>query len=397
MKIIVYTILKNELKNIRGWLENVKDADGIYLLDTGSTDGSWELLSSSEIGNAYPNLHLARTIIDPWRFDKARNINLQMVLLDPDMEEDIKQNSIVCWTIDLDERFCSDWYALTKKEYEAHPNFRKLRYPYACNHDAEGNPININTYDKCHRLMGAKWSLPIHEILTYGDSEQLYIDGEINISCDKVFVHHYQNLDTDKENYKSLLKMRIDADRYDLEAMNHYCTELLKDGNLGDNFDKVLDIMLTMYGRSLQCQCNWRECICGNIAGQLADLNYDECCSWYEKAISFNPQLRTYYLRYCLYLLYNKFEAPNPTKARAVIEAMKNASTTKQEAWKEIPGAFTYYSYEVEGIIKCWLGLYKEAEELFNTSLELLTEEDIGYLEALDRLGGYLEFARQHQ
>lgn len=40
--IIVYTIMKNEIGNIEGWLENIKDADGIYVLDTGSTDGSYE-------------------------------------------------------------------------------------------------------------------------------------------------------------------------------------------------------------------------------------------------------------------------------------------------------------------------------------------------------------------
>ena len=38
--------MKNEIGNIEGWLENIKDADGIYVLDTGSTDGSYEKMLS---------------------------------------------------------------------------------------------------------------------------------------------------------------------------------------------------------------------------------------------------------------------------------------------------------------------------------------------------------------
>lgn len=388
MKIVVYTILKNELKNIKEWLENVKDADGIYLLDTGSTDGSWELLNSSEIRTAYPKLHLARTIIDPWRFDKARNINLQMVLEDSEMEEDIKQNSVVCWTIDLDERFHPDWYEITKREYEAHPNFRKLRYPYACNHDAEGNPTNINIYDKCHRLAGARWDLPIHEILTYGDLEQLYSDGEVNVLCESVLVHHYQNLNTDREDYKDLLKMRIDADRYDLEAMNHYCTELLKGGNLGDNFDKVLDIVLVMYGRAIQCKCDWLDCICGNIAGQLEPLDYDETCSWYEKAIKVNPRLRTYYLKEAYYVLFNSFRRPDAVRAISLITRMLGANTVSQELWKETPGNWTYRPHEVLGLANYFMGNHEGALNELQEALNCIKEGSD--TDAVARLNNYV-------
>ena len=392
MKIIVYTILKNELKNIREWLENVKDADGIYLLDTGSTDGSWELLNSEEIKAAYPKMHATKTIINPWRFDKARNLNLQMVREDPELQEDIANNSVICWTIDLDERFHPDWYNITKEEYEKHPHFRKLRYPYATNHDENGNPTNINIYDKCHRLAGARWDLPIHEILTYGDLEQLYSDGEINVDVSgEILVHHYQNLNTNRESYKDLLKMRMDADRYDLEAMNHYCTELLKDGNLGDNFDTVLDIMLVMYGRAIQCKCTWKDCICGNIASQLEPLDYEETCSWYEKAIKANPTLRTYYLREASYILFNPFNQPNAVKAISLITRMLGANTVPQELWKENPGNWTYKPYEILGLANYYLGNKDAALEQLEEALNNTEAEDSI---TVDRLAGYMNFIK---
>jgi hypothetical protein len=40
----VYGICKNELKNVDKWLDSFGEADYICLLDTGSTDGTWEKL-----------------------------------------------------------------------------------------------------------------------------------------------------------------------------------------------------------------------------------------------------------------------------------------------------------------------------------------------------------------
>ena len=42
MKICVYAISKNEEKFVKRWYESMKEADGIYVLDTGSTDDSVE-------------------------------------------------------------------------------------------------------------------------------------------------------------------------------------------------------------------------------------------------------------------------------------------------------------------------------------------------------------------
>ena len=85
MKVAVYTICKNELNNIPRWLEAVQEADEIVVLDTGSTDGSWELLQQSGI-----KCH--QSIITPWRFDVARNEALQLVSADCD----------ICVPLDMD-------------------------------------------------------------------------------------------------------------------------------------------------------------------------------------------------------------------------------------------------------------------------------------------------------
>ena len=46
MKIVVYAICKNEAGHAERWMASMAEADGVYVLDTGSTDGTPELLRS---------------------------------------------------------------------------------------------------------------------------------------------------------------------------------------------------------------------------------------------------------------------------------------------------------------------------------------------------------------
>lgn len=43
-KISIYAICKNEIKFIEKWLESMSESDYIAVLDTGSTDGSYDFL-----------------------------------------------------------------------------------------------------------------------------------------------------------------------------------------------------------------------------------------------------------------------------------------------------------------------------------------------------------------
>ena len=66
----------------------MKEADEIYVLDTGSTDDTVEKLKVRDV-------HVEEKIVHPWRFDEARNLSLEMVPLDTD----------ICVCTDLDEVF----------------------------------------------------------------------------------------------------------------------------------------------------------------------------------------------------------------------------------------------------------------------------------------------------
>ena len=78
-KIAVYAIAKNEEKFAERWANSMSEADEIVVLDTGSDDRTTDILSS------YPKIRVYREIIEPWRFDTARNRALSLVSNDADI------------------------------------------------------------------------------------------------------------------------------------------------------------------------------------------------------------------------------------------------------------------------------------------------------------------------
>ena len=88
MKIAVYAIAKNEEKFVDRWYNSMKEADEIFVCDTGSKDNTAEKLK--RLG-----AKVKRINIEPWRFDRARNESLEFV------DEDVD----ICVCTDLDEVF----------------------------------------------------------------------------------------------------------------------------------------------------------------------------------------------------------------------------------------------------------------------------------------------------
>ena len=62
-KICVYAICKNEEKYVDTWYNSVKEADKIFVLDTGSSDNTYNLLKDKD------KVIIKRGVISPWRFD----------------------------------------------------------------------------------------------------------------------------------------------------------------------------------------------------------------------------------------------------------------------------------------------------------------------------------------
>ena len=121
LKIVVYAICQNEAKFVKRWMESMKEADEIVVLDTGSKDGTPELLQSLGAKvetkryvkwgsvSEYKRIVAAKKET-PWRFDWARNDSIDLAKrLVPDAD------ILVC--TDLDEILLPGWREKLEKAW----------------------------------------------------------------------------------------------------------------------------------------------------------------------------------------------------------------------------------------------------------------------------------------
>ena len=111
MKICVYAIAKNEEQFVDRWMDSMREADWVCVLDTGSTDRTVEKLADR-------GAVARQEAVSPWRFDAARNRSMELIPPDTD----------ICVCTDLDEVFRPGWRKLLENAWE--PGAEQLRYTY---------------------------------------------------------------------------------------------------------------------------------------------------------------------------------------------------------------------------------------------------------------------------
>lgn len=149
MKIAINTICKDEIKYIDRFFEKHLAADYICILDTGSTDGTWEKLQ--EYSQKYPEKVIIKQTIFPFfRFDTARNEALLLVPQDADF----------FFKVDIDEYLEEGWYQTFQQEYDSCSLEVSLRY---VEYDS-----SLKVKDEFH-IIGLKndggwyWKYAVHE------------------------------------------------------------------------------------------------------------------------------------------------------------------------------------------------------------------------------------------
>lgn len=197
-KIAVYAICGNEAHNVDEWMNSMWEADYICVLDTGSTDGSYEKLLKYQ--QDYPSkVIISQKIYNPWRFDTPRNDSMELVPADAD----------ICICTDLDERLTATWADKVRKLWT--PKCERGYYLYAWSHLGNGEPARVFWYDKIHANKGEwKWQYPVHEALMhpiYGDSH-LAPDQVCRLPDDFIMLHHYPTFKAGRKNYLPLLEQR---------------------------------------------------------------------------------------------------------------------------------------------------------------------------------------------
>lgn len=266
-KVVVYAISKNEGAFVDRWYNSMKEADEIYVLDTGSTDDTIDKLISHGV-------KVFSEEINPWRFDVARNRSLSLVPKDTD----------ICVCTDLDEVFDSGWRDELEKTWN---NSNRLRYIYNWSLDKNNKPIISFLYEKIHDRNHYKWIHPVHEVL------ECSLDNEI-ISINKnIVLNHYPDRTKSRSSYLPLLELSVKENPLNDRNMHYLGREYM--------YYKEWDKAIYTLKKHLELSSStWKEERCASMRfisrcykakGDILNAKY-----WCLKAIDECPNMREGYV-----------------------------------------------------------------------------------------------------
>ena len=272
-KVCVYAISKNEEKFVSRWVESMKEADEIYVLDTGSTDNTIKELKKLGV-------HVKKKIINPWRFDIARNESLKLVPEDTD----------ICICTDLDEVFEPGWRKKLENIWDK--DTTRLAYNYNWSLDKNNKP-KVNFYiEKIHNRFDYTWTHPVHEVLTYIGPKE-----ENKKITNTITVNHYPDNTKSRGSYLPLLELSVKEDPDDDRNMHYLGREYMYYGKWNEAIDTLIKHL------SLP-KAVWKDERCASmrfIARCYINLNrIEEAKMWLDKAINEAPYLRDPYMERAL-------------------------------------------------------------------------------------------------
>lgn len=210
IKISVYAICKNESQFIERFYNSVKEADNIVILDTGSTDDTYDSLK--KLAESDCKVTVVQKKYNDWRFDVARND--AMDLCPPDTD--------VYVSVDLDEMFDDGWADALRGNWISGKHTR-AEYWYVWSHNADGSDGRKFKYNKIHDN-NWRWKYHVHELLANveTDTEMYNIEDTLSLP-NAVVLHHYPDMDKPRTSYLPLLKKRYAeyGDRYGMFYLGH--------------------------------------------------------------------------------------------------------------------------------------------------------------------------------
>lgn len=334
-KIYVYAICKNEAKFAKRWAESMGEADGIYVLDTGSDDGSEGILR--DLG-----VEVTREIISPWRFDRARNRSLELVPEDADL----------CVCTDLDEVFHKGWREKMETALDNGANL--LRYRYTWNFLPDGQEGYVFWIEKAHARHGFKWVNPVHEVLK--SETAVKIEETRGVQID-----HLADEKKSRAQYLPLLELAVKENPKNDRNMHYLGREYM------------------FYGRWKECEetlkrhlempsATWNEERCASmryIARAVKNQGRDdEAERWLLRAIAEASHLREPWIEAAEYALGKKRWSGALYFAQRALEITERGRSYINEAqsWGAKP-------YDIAALAAYYLGLYSLAVDFGKTAL----------------------------
>ena len=321
----------------------MSEADGIYVLDTGSTDGTPELLRVR-------GAHVETELIEPWRFDEARNRSLAPVPEDADL----------CICTDLDEVFHPGWREGFESALEQGAN--RISYRYTWSFLPDGSEGVVFWSDKAHSRRGWRWVNPVHEVLEYAGAEPLKTAVAEGVQLD-----HHPDPNKSRGQYLPLLELAVSEKPWDDRNMHYLGREYMFYG-MWEKCEETLKRHLALP------TATWRDERCASMRylarAVLAQGRTIEAESWLFCAIAEAPHLREPWLEASAYEAARKRWSGSLFFAERALEIRERSQTyiNEAESWGAKP-------YDLAAVAAYWLGDYEKALTYGRTACALAPED----------------------
>ncbi len=342
LKVVVYAISKNESKFVSRWVNSMKEADEIIVLDTGSEDNTVAKLK--ELG-----VKVYEHVFYPWRFDTARNESLSYVPKDTD----------ICVCTDLDEVFEPGWREILEREW-VKENPTRARYNFNWKLDEENRPCVNFWINKIHNRSDYHWHHPVHEILVSNKEEK-----EIEVP---ITLNHYPDATKSRGSYLPLLEISV-AEEPDDDRNLHY---LGREYMYYQKWDKCIETL----HKHLACKnATWKDERCASMRflGRAYEAKgyLEEAENWWQRAIEEAPYLREGYIEIAnLYLKEERYEeAYNIMQKASSIKEKSKSYINEEFAWND---AF----YDIFSLASFYTGHYEEAINYVKKAIEMNPNEE---------------------
>lgn len=302
MKIAIYAIAKNEGSKVDRWCESNAEADLRIVCDTGSTDDTVERLKAHGV-------EVHQINVNPWRFDTAKNLALNLVPDDYD----------IVVSQDLDEALLPGWRQELEKHWQSDARIVNHRY--------RNNQNPWQWHSKIHNRKGCHWVGAVHETLEWSIPEKTLWVGEI-------YLDEKQDTGKDRSGYIQLLHLKIDEGDRDWKTFYFLANEYMARNDIESAIK---------YRKESFELCNdggvSRSYVAKNIATGYQTLgNFEEAIHWFDTAVAESNERESWY-SYAM-MFYNLEDWENcldrATRCLQVTE-QRNGYTFDPRAWSESP------------------------------------------------------------
>ena len=186
---------------MRRWAESAKGADGIFLLDTGSSDDTVAI--AKECG-----VIVFEKTYEKWSFAAARN----------DLREMLPDHDAWLINLDLDEVLIPNW----REHWKDIPDLaNRIRYRYIWSWREDGTPGVEYHGDKLVRRHSHKWVNKVHEVNTVQEG---FVETQHFLPSFEI--HHHADNTKSRSNYLPLLLEDV-AENPNNDRNVYYCAREL--------------------------------------------------------------------------------------------------------------------------------------------------------------------------